>query len=94
MAEPLELTVGDVHLLLARCFDAPEKPRMIQRLDYLNGEIPISVEMDGTFHNYKVVRIIESDFDYVVCVEDPSNPGTSLSSNRILKHCVKRVTYL
>ena len=93
MSDPLELTVGDVHLLLARCYDAPEKPRLIRRLDYFNGEIPVSVELGKQFHDMKVVRLIESDLDFVICVQDPNGPNTVLSSNRILKHSVKRVVY-
>ncbi len=76
MSDPLDLTLGDVSLLLARCYDAPEKPRIVQRLDFANGEIPVSVEVGRTFHDYKVVRIIESDFDFVICVQDTANADT------------------
>lgn len=93
MSDPIDLTVGDVSLLLARCFDAPEKPRIVQRLDFTNGEIPVSIEVGRSFHDYKVVRIIESDFEFVVCVQDKDNPDTILSSNRIMKYSVNRVAY-
>ncbi|MCC6507563.1 MAG: hypothetical protein IT423_00540 [Pirellulaceae bacterium] len=93
MADPAELTVGDVHLLLARCFDAPENPRLIYRLEFMHGEIPVAVSLGGLFHDLKVVRIIESDFDFVICVEDRVHPASTLSSNRILKHSAKRVIY-
>ena len=93
MSDPLDLTLGDVSLLLARCYDAPEKPRIVQRLDYTNGEIPVSVELGRSFHDLKVVRIIESDFEFVICVQDPVNADTVLSSNRVMKHSVQRVVY-
>lgn len=93
MSDPLDLTVGDVSLLLARCYEAPEKPRIVQRLDFNNGEIPVSIEVGRTFHDYKVVRIIESEFEFVICVQDKANADTVLSSNRIMKHSVNRVVY-
>ena len=93
MSDPLDLTVGDVSLLLARCYDAPEKPRIVQRLDFAYGEIPVSIEVGRSFFDFMVVRIIESDFDFVICVQDHANSETTLSSNRILKHTVNRVVY-
>ncbi len=62
-------------------------------IGFYNGEIPVSVEVGREFHGYLVVRIIESDFDFVICVQDKAHPETTLSSNRIMKHSVNRVAY-
>ncbi len=70
MLNPLELTVGDVHLLLDRCFDGPERAGVIRRLEFMHGEILVKVEMDGEFHGTKSVRIVETNHDFIVCVQD------------------------